>query len=81
MQQIATKKETEQANNQLTEARRIIAELAPLADAMKRLDRAYLESWQRYLARTGDEAQVNERRLVWLRSLHHEYTGAARQAA
>ena len=56
------------------EARQLIAVLAPVAQTMKPSDRRFIESWQHYLVRLGGAAQVNERRLVWLRALASEYT-------
>lgn len=65
----------------IIEARRIITDLAPMASLMKPSDRRYFETWQNYLTRNGDEAQINERRMVWLRALANEYSGAGIQQA
>ncbi len=68
--------------NNTAEAKRLVAALAPHAGRMNLLDQRYVETWQLYLNRCGDQAQVNERRLTWLRKLANEYlTTSARQAS
>lgn len=59
----------------IAEAKHLVAALALHAGRMNLLDQRYIETWQLYLKRCGDQAQVNERRLTWLRNLWREYAG------
>jgi len=57
----------------LTEARRIVAELAAISGQLKPADRRFVETWAGYLEKAGDRAQVGRWRLESLRRVAGEY--------
>lgn len=58
---------------ELTEARAIILALAAIRDRLSLSDVRFLESWQSYLAKAGDQAQIGRWRLHNLRRVAESY--------
>ena len=53
----------------LTEARRIVGELAELRESLSLPDRKFLYGWRVYLKRRGDTALIGPWRLAMLRKI------------
>ena len=63
-------------NNELSEVRRLLADLEAAFDRLKPSDRRFVLSWRQYIDRTSATAKIGPLRIEMLRRVWSEYCEA-----